>query len=117
MTRLGWWIRRDGRLDGVDEPATMQADRTALGFPRRLLTWDPALGRGLVRLGPSEGAWRVMPVGARDRTLAVGPAWDLPEDPTVPMTVAPSAAAHWQAMVPTPPAAAWNSTVVPGPTL
>src|SRR5689334_7328130 len=31
--------------------------------------------------------------------------------PTVPMTVAPSAAAHWQASNPTPPAAAWKRIV------
>ena len=41
----------------------------------------------------------------------------LPSEPTVPITVAPSAAAHWQAISPTPPAAAWNSSVVPGPTI
>ena len=35
-------------------------------------------------------------------------------EPTVPMTVAPSAFSHWQAMSPTPPAAAWKSTVSPG---
>jgi hypothetical protein len=35
-------------------------------------------------------------------------------EPTVPMTVAPSALSHWQAMSPTPPAAAWNRTVSPG---
>ena len=35
--------------------------------------------------------------------------------PAVPIRVMPSARAHWQAMVPTPPAAAWNSTVSPGP--
>ena len=34
-------------------------------------------------------------------------------DPTVPMTVAPSAFSHWQAISPTPPAAAWNRTVSP----
>ena len=34
-------------------------------------------------------------------------------DPTVPITVAPSAFSHWQAMSPTPPAAAWNRTVSP----
>ena len=34
-------------------------------------------------------------------------------EPTVPMTVAPSALSHWQAISPTPPAAAWNRTVSP----
>jgi hypothetical protein len=34
-------------------------------------------------------------------------------DPTVPMIVAPSALRHWQAISPTPPAAAWNRTVSP----
>ena len=33
--------------------------------------------------------------------------------PTVPITVTPSALAHWQAIRPTPPAAAWNSTWSP----
>jgi hypothetical protein len=30
------------------------------------------------------------------------------------MTVAPRCLAHWQAMSPTPPAAAWNTMVSPG---
>ena len=34
-------------------------------------------------------------------------------EPTVPMTVAPRAFSHWQAISPTPPAAAWNRTVSP----
>src|SRR5215468_2472508 len=37
--------------------------------------------------------------------------------PTVPITVAPSDFAHWQAMRPTPPAAAWNRMVSPRFTL
>ena len=32
----------------------------------------------------------------------------------MPITVAPRCESHWQAIVPTPPAAAWNSTVIPG---
>ena len=35
-------------------------------------------------------------------------------EPAVPITVAPSAFSHWHAMSPTPPAAAWKSTVSPG---
>ena len=34
--------------------------------------------------------------------------------PTVPMTVAPRCLAHWQAIEPTPPAAAWKRIVSPG---
>ena len=34
-------------------------------------------------------------------------------DPTVPIIVTPSARAHWHAMRPTPPAAAWNRIVSP----
>ena len=33
--------------------------------------------------------------------------------PTVPITVAPKCLAHWQAISPTPPAAAWNTMVSP----
>ena len=33
--------------------------------------------------------------------------------PTVPITVAPRCLAHWQAIVPTPPAAAWIRIVSP----
>ena len=35
-------------------------------------------------------------------------------DPAVPISCSPSARAHWQAISPTPPAAAWNSTKSPG---
>src|SRR5205814_1704410 len=38
-------------------------------------------------------------------------------EPTVPITCAPSALAHWQASSPMPPAAAWISTRWPGSTL
>jgi len=38
-------------------------------------------------------------------------------DPAVPMTVTPSAFSHWQAINPTPPAAACHSTVSPARTL
>src|SRR3954451_9315886 len=38
-------------------------------------------------------------------------------EPTVPMTLAPSALAHWQASSPMPPAAAWIRTRCPGSTL
>ena len=37
--------------------------------------------------------------------------------PAVPITVAPRCAAHWQAIWPTPPAAAWNRITCSGPTL
>ena len=38
-------------------------------------------------------------------------------EPTVPITVAPRCFAHWQRIRPTPPAAAWMSTVLPFSTL
>ncbi len=40
----------------------------------------------------------------------------LASDPTVPIIVTPSARAHWQAISPTPPAAAWNRIVSPDST-
>jgi hypothetical protein len=42
--------------------------------------------------------------------LAIAAFWS---EPTVPITVAPRAFSHWQAISPTPPAAAWNRTVSP----
>ena len=35
-------------------------------------------------------------------------------DPAVPISCSPSAFAHWQAIRPTPPAAAWNRIASPG---
>ena len=57
-------------------------------------------------------------MSSRVETITCSHPWALAiaafsSEPTVPITVAPRAFSHWQAISPTPPAAAWNRTVSP----